>query len=549
MRIAFSGVVLLLLVFFCASSAHGQSWSDYRKALPPSVRSAAPRAPQHLNDYVGDGKLTLSLHAAILLTLENNTSVRLNESAIESGKMAVIGAAAPFDPQIQANLNINRYSSQGYTELQGVGISSNATLNSLSQAGQVNYLQTFSTGTQVQAGISSSRNSENSGFLFFNPFYSSTFQFQFTQPLLRGRGRFANLAPLLIARRQLAQSRAAFKGEISDTIYQVVQQYWAAVQARGNVDVNDRSLKQAQASYDHDKKALDLGALGPLDIYRSQSTVAALQVQILQAQFTAQQAEEALRLTIGADQDPAIHALPLDLTEKPDGGADASIPDTQNELAKAMSNRPELEATTAALDADKDSIRAARNQLLPNLTLNGFYQASGLSGNQYDLTTLQLISQGGFGSSFGQVFGFGYPGYGGTITLQWPIRNHSAEAAVGTAIVTRSHDLTAQQQTREHITNDVTLAIAQIQQAVQARDAANHSYDLAQKSLAADQRKYELGTETIFFVLDSQTRLAQAEQTLLSTQIGVQLARSSLDHATGDILEPYQVQITDTFSK
>jgi outer membrane protein len=548
MRNVVSGVVFLLLFIF-VSPGFAQSWSDYRKALPPSVRSGAAPAPQHLNDYVVDGKLTLTLHDSILLALENNSNVRLDESAVETQKMVVLGAFAPFDPQVQASLNINRYSSPGYTELQGVGESSNATLNSLTQLGQLSYTQTFSTGTNVQASISSSKNSENSGFLFYNPFYNSTLSLQFTQQMLRGAGRFANRAPILIARRGLAQSQAVFEGEVSDAIFQVVQQYWNAVQAQGNLDVSERSMKLAQASYDHDKKALELGALGPLDIYRSQSAVAALRVQIIQAQFAAQQADEALRLIIGADQDPLIHGLPLNLTEKPDQGADAAPPDPQAELARAMSNRPELQADAAALDADQDSIKLARNQVLPSLSLNGFYQSSGLGGNEYNLETLQLISQGGFGSSYSQLFGFGFPGYGGTLTLQLPVRNHTAEAALGTAVVSRSHDLYNMRRTKEQIVNDVTLAIDTMEQASMALDAAKTSYDLAQKSLAADQRKYELGSETLFVVLDSQTKLAAAEQALLSAQIGMQLARANLNHATGDILEPYHVQISDTFSR
>lgn len=116
-------------------------------------------------------------------------------------------------------------------------------------------------------------------------------------------------------------------------------------------------------------------------------------------------------------------------------------------------------------------------------------------------------------------------------------------------MVSQSHDQYSLSHTRELIVNDVTLAIDQMGEARLALEAAQNSYDLAQKLLNADQRKYELGTETIFFVLDSQTRLSQADQTLLSTQIGMQIARATLAHATGDMLAPYQVQIRDEFAK
>jgi outer membrane protein TolC len=75
--------------------------------------------------------------------------------------------------------------------------------------------------------------------------------------------------------------------------------------------------------------------------------------------------------------------------------------------------------------------------------------------------------------------------------------------------------------------------------------AGKESLDLARKSLTAEQRKYELGAETNFFVLDSQTKLAQSELSLLQTQISYQIARATVDRATGSLLEPYHVQIAE----
>jgi len=522
-----------------------QSLKNYRKALPHDVVTGRIAEAQHLRDYVVSGKLTLSLRDAILLALENNSSVRVDATQIENQKMSVLGAYAPFDPLVQSDLNVNRYSTPGYTALQGVGQSSNSTLNSLSQFAQVSYIQTFYDGTNVEVTASSNKNSNNSSFLFFNPYYSSTLTFQFTQPLLRGAGLFANMAPILIARRQLDESVDSFRAQVSSTIYQVVQQYWAAVQAQGNLDVSEESMKLAQASYDHDRKALALGALPPLDIYRSESEVAALRVNIIQAQANLVQADDALRLMIGANQDPQISALPLDLSENPVPQGELRSVDAAVELAEALERRPEVAMSAEALQADHLSIRLARNQLRPNLSLQAFYQTSGLGGNQYNLTTGQLISPGGLGSSFGQMFGFGYPGYGGTLTLQFPLRNHQAEASLGSALVAQSRDRYSSRQVREQITSDVAQAVEQLNAAKLALQAAKASCSLAQKSLQADQQKYALGAETIFFVLDSQTRLAQAESVLLQTEVGYQLALASLNWATGDNLTPWSIRIRD----
>jgi len=544
MKVVRPGVLSLLFLLFLLP-LHSQSLKNYRSALPTDVRSDRIPEAQHLRDYVVNGKLTLSLRDAILLALANNSNIRVEETQIENQKMTVLGAYAPFDPLLQGTFNVNRYSSPGYTALQGVGQSSNSTLNSLSQLGQISYTQTFSTGTNLQVTVGSNRNSNNSSFLFFNPYYSSNLEFEFTQPLLRGAGRFANMAPVYIARSGLAESEESFKAEVSDAIYQVIQQYWADVQARGNLDVSQQSMKLAQASYDRDKKALSLGALPPLDIYRSQSEVAARSVDILQAQSTLAQADDALRLAIGANQDPQIRALPLNLTESPVPQGELASVDPSAELAEALSRRPEIAMAADALEADRLSIRLAHNQLRPSLSLNGFYQTNGLGGNQYNLTTGQLIAPGGFGSSFGQLFGFDYPGYGATLTLQLPLRNHPAEASLGNALVAQSHDRYSSRYVREQITRDVADAIEQLTQAKLALEAAKSSYGLAQKSLEADQQKYELGAETIFFVLDSQSRLAQAESALLQTEVSYQLALASLGYATGDNLTPWNVQIRD----
>ncbi len=538
-------IIILFMALAALLPAQAQSPESYRGMLTARVRADKLPPPRQLNDYVQDGKLVLSLRDAILLTLENNSNIQIEETQIENQKFALLGQFQPFDPIIQSSLNISRYSSPSYSQLQGVGVSANSTLNSLSQTGQVSYTQTFTPGTNILASISSNKNATNSAYNYFNPYFSSTLNITITQPLLRGAGRFANTALIKIARRSLQQSRSAFEAEVNDAILQVVSQYWDAVQARDALDVQQKSLKLAEASYERDKRTLELGALPPLDIYRSESEVAARKVGVIQAAYALTQAEEELRLTIGANRDPLLHALELDLTEKPQPDGELASIDAETALAQALSQRPELDVVKASLDNDETNIHLAHNQLKPNLQLQGFYQSSGLGGNEYNLATGQLVAPGGFNSSMSQLFGFGYPGYGGTLSLTLPVRNRGALSNLGTALVSRTHDLYTGGQVREQITQEVRNAVHQLDEARQALTAGTVSFDLAKKSLASEQRKFELGAETNFFVLDAQTKLAQAELTLLQTQINYRIALAAVGHSTGDLLSPYHVQIAE----
>ena len=531
------GLSACLLLFFLLPS-WAQKGEGYGDLLTGQVRSDKLGEPAHLKSFVVDGKLRLSLRDAIVLTLENNSAVRIQETQVESLKFALLGAHAPFDPVLTALYNVNSSSSAPFTQLQGTGASS--TFISTTQNAQFNYTQTFETGTIVQAGLNSNNNYANSSFYLFNPYITSTLNFQFTQPLLKNGWVFANRAPLTIARRNLQQSQATFVAEVNTNVLQAVTQYWAVIEARGNLDVARSSMDAAEATYKRDKRALELGALPPLDIYRSESQVASRRVQVIQSEYTLKQAEDALRMTIGTDQDPYYQALDLELTERPEPEGDLRTIDASSALQLALIKRPEFDAAQAALANDETRIRLAHNHLLPELDLSGQYISNGLGGTQFNDAGHKITS-----SSLNQLFGFTYPTYYAQLSLTLPIKNRAAKAEMGTALVSRRNDLYNQRQIREQVTLDVSNAVHQLEQAKLSIAAGKEALDLAQKTMAAEQRKYDLGSETIFFVLEAQTELASAQLGLLQAEVNYQLAVAGVDHATGELLEPYHLQIAE----
>ena len=530
-------VVFGLMFFFFANM--GVRAQSFHELLKPPLRSPKLSRAQHFQDYFRDGKLQLSLHDAILLTLENNSAIQVQESQIETAKFNLLHTYQPFDPIFQSTAFVNRYSYPGYSQVQGQG-----TFDQLTHQGQLAYGQTFPTGTNVQVQMNSSRNSTNSGFYFVNPYWTTSLNLQFTQPIMKNRWRFENRAPLIVAQRNLEQSRATFEAQVNDALLRVVRQYWEVVRARGNLEVFRQSLDAAQASYERDKRALELGALPPLDIYRSEAEVASRRVQVIQAEYALKQAVDALRFTIGANQDNYFAALDLDLTENPEPVGELKVMDVGSALQEALQKRPEVEAARHALEGDDVNVRLAQNHLQPDLSLTGFYQSNG--GNQYSLPSPgQIVSRGGLGTSLNQLFGFSYPGYGATLTLNLPLRNRAAQADLGSALVTRHRDLYSEQQVREQITLDVNNSVHQLEVSKLTLEAGKTALELAEKTLSADQRKYELGSETIFFLLDSQTRVATARANLLQAQIDYQNAVSAVDYATGSLLDAYQVQIAE----
>ncbi len=125
---------LLLLVAILPADA--QSPESYSALLTQRVKSGKLSPPAHVQDYVIDGKLHLRLQDAVRLALESNSNIRIEETQVEAQKFSLLGAYRPFDPLIQSSANINRLSYSGYTQLQGVGDTNSAALNTLSQTVQ-----------------------------------------------------------------------------------------------------------------------------------------------------------------------------------------------------------------------------------------------------------------------------------------------------------------------------------------------------------------------------------------------------------------------------
>ena len=536
-------LILCLTVFVCAVPACYSQSASYRRTLEQSAKEQrVPDAQisQSFQQYIAAGKLQLSLDDAIRLALANNTNIVLDQQQIGTAKDAIDFARGPFDPSLFSSFNALRSKSPTFSQLSGA-----PTLSTLSQTAQLGVSQTLLTGTNYQASLSANKLSSNASFNFFNPSVSGNFTFNFSQPLLRGRGFLPNRGPIIIAQRGLAQSRATFKQEVNDIILQVVAQYWNVVQARESLAVQRKSLDEAQQTYDHDKHSLQLGALPPLDIYRSESQVAQRRVSEIQAEYFLKQTEDVFRQIIGADIDPNIRALDLDLTESPEPAGSLMNMDIATALGKALANRPELDAQHLQLANDDLSIKIAHNALEPDLRLTGIYESNGLGGNEININTVpvQVISQGGWSDALGEVFGFGFPGYGFGVSLTLPIKNHAGEANLGNALVNKRRDLYSDRRIRQSITLDVTNSVHQLEEAKIGMEASKVALDLAQKNLQAEQRKYALGAQPIFFTLEAQTELAQAELGLVEAEVGYRLAVTAVEHATGDLLDRYNVQV------
>ena len=513
--------------------------SYFRKHFGNAPTRVELQPPARLADYVVSDQLELSLKSYLDLVMANNADINISKLNVEFSRDAITRAFSIFDP-----LGVARFST-ARTKIPSTSLLTGATtLNQLQQPLTVQYTQTLQSGTQYNIVFNGIKTSNNSAFSTYNPQLNSSLNFNMAQPLLRGRGMYLTRLPISIARSRLRAADYTFQDQLFQLIANAENAYWDVISARETLRVQEESLKLADAALKRAQKELELGATSPLEIYQPEANYANAQLGVVQARYRLAQSEDALRRQIGADLDPKYQNLPIVLTETVDPPlGDTLRVDRETAVAEALRLRPDLKSVNQSIDVDDLSIKLANDNLRPNLSLTAQYGSSGLGGIFYPRTNLTdsalpvVPIVGGIGDALGGVFGFSYPVYGFGLSLQFPIRDRRAAADLADAVVQKRLDALKRRTTEENIRLQVLNAINQLENSQESIKLAKVARDLAQKRVEADQKRYELGTTTLFFVLASQNDLTLAESNLVNQTINFRRNQINILQRTGRLLE------------
>jgi len=516
----------------------------FRRTFKAEVPRYELRPPVRLNDHVVSGKLELSLKNFMDLVLVNNTDIEVTRLTVEQPRNAISRASSIFDPTILTRFTSTKQTNAATDLLAGAN-----TVEQLTIPWQFTYNQLLSSGAQLNAGFAGQRFSTNSTLQTFNPSFNTNLNLGVTQPLLRGRGKDIVMLPITIARTRYRQSQYDMYDVVLRQLAAAQTLYWNVIEARENLKVQEKSLELADASLKRSQRELELGATSQLDIYQPQAVYANAEIFVTQARFRLANAEDALRRQIGADLDPEVRKLPLVLTEPVTIPSDMGEIDKESYITKAMRLRPDLRSDKISLDIDDLQMKQARNSLLPNIALGGGYTTTGRGGVFYPRRNLTdtggaiVPVPGGIGDAFDQMFGFGFPIYNVSLTIQLPLRDRRAAADLADAAVARKRDLLQMRADEQTARLDVLTAINGLENSKAGVRLAQIARDLALKRADAEQKKYELGTTTIFFVLQAQGDLTAAESALVTQSVNYRRNLMLLQQRTGELLTDYGIRL------
>jgi outer membrane protein TolC len=517
--------------------------SYFRETFSKPDTRVVLRPPVRLQDFVVNDQLELSLRSYLELVMANNTEIAIQRLTVETAKNAIQRAMGVWDPMFIGSFTNRRSRTPSNDVLAGA-----ATLSQLNQPANFSYQQTLPSGTRYDVGFTASKTASNSGFQNFNPALNSGLAFGFVQPLLRDRGPYVNRLPLMIARSRLRTSEYNLRDQLTRLVADSETVYWNLLQARETLRVREAALGLAKAALERTQRELELGAVSPLDIYQPQQAYATAEIEVSQARYNIRQQEDALRRQIGADLDPDVRRFAIVLTETPLPPNDTTIIDAEEKVEIALRTRPDIRAALQSLDVDDLNIKLTKNALKPELSLVGNYTSQGRGGVFYQRenvfndalggrSTVVTTIPGGFGDALDQMFGFGFPVYSFGLQLRLPIRNRRASADLADAMIQKRRDTLQLRNVEQQVRLETLQAVSQVEASKASVKLAAIAQDFAQKRLDAEQKKYELGTSQIFFVLQAQQDLVNAQSTLVRESVNYRRNLLNLLRRTGELLD------------
>jgi outer membrane protein len=487
--------------------------------------------PRGFSDFIRDGKLQLSLRSYLDLVLANNTNIAIQKIQLETPKNAIMRSMSFLDPNFTGNFSATRSETPATNQLEGASV-----LSSLNQPANFGYNQTFMPGTQFQVGLNASRSSNNNQFQNFNPFINTGVNLQVTQPLLRNRGMI-NKVPILIARNNLQTSELAFEDQIINILSNAELAYWDYLEARENLRVQEAALNLRRESLRLAERQLELGAIPELDVFQPQADFAQAEVNYTQAKFRLARTEDVLRQQMGIDLDPDLRTRPIEITDIVTPPTPAETIDREGYVSIALRSRPDLLQQRQQLVGDDLGIRQSTNQLRPNLSLTMRYAGAGRAGDQLGGDPRRIIQQVGLWNALGNTLAFDFPTYSFGLQLVLPIRDRQAAANYADSLVRKKTTMLRIRDLEQTVRLDILNAINNLEASRDSVRLAAIARGFAQKRLDAEQKKYDLGTVTLFFLQQAQTDLITLEQRLVTESINYNRNRLTLLRLSGTLLE------------
>ncbi|WP_437790569.1 TolC family protein [Sorangium sp. So ce693] len=463
---------------------------------------------------------TLTAEEAVRRAASQNPSLRAALLEATAARQAVAAEEGARKPTLSASVTGQYQESYGRVadangDAPGNGAGALQRSSGTSVASNVALRYTTDVGTSLEVGASGRSPADGTP----GPNYGAQAYVSARQPLLRGAGTDAVLAPYAQAQASAVAAEQERELAASQTALDVLGAYWELWYAEQAILVQEQALAAAQRLLaDAKARAETLGTGTKVDVLRFSTSAASIADALSQARAT--RAARAIALGRALGMAPASAASLAPTGAPPSLGALPSA----DALVRAASERSlELAALRADLDAQRARVGAAedadqiRLDLFATASMDGQWVRDGLPG----------LSLPGGRPAFGVL---------GGIEVELPLGGGRASADAARARTQLAAAEARYQARAEAIAADVSSLRASLEAAAEQVALATETARMAGELAEAERQRLSLGTATSADVVQAEQTRREAELRRLRAAVTELTSRLQLDHETGALL-------------
>jgi outer membrane protein len=496
---------LVLLTLTLPLTLIAQDTTVVRPQAPPDRYEVGQALPPL---EPGGTLVEMTLEEAIARALERNLDIQTARLTPEVQAYALQASRAVFVPTVSGNFGYNNSTNQSTSQLDG-----GARTSTERHTANLALSQTVPWyGGRLSLDFNNSRTATDNSFATLNPSYRSTLSVNYTQPLLAGRRTDPQRTAIEALEIQSEISRIQLDGQVWTVTDLVRASYWQLRASIEQIEIQRRSLAQAEQLLADNRVRVQLGTLPPIQIVQAEAQVAAAEQLLLNAEVQWRNQELVFKsLLIDGAEDPLLYQTinPTDLPVVQEESIDleAALERALGERIDIRTQRQQRRISELDLEVTKDVTR-------PELNLVAGYSLLGVGGDRFERSELggepQLIAEGGYVDGLRSIGDLDTPTWNVGMSFSYPIGMKAADANLERAeIQLRQSDLAIRTQELAIVTEVTDAALAVNDTRLQL-EAAQRSRELAEQSAAVELTRFNAGVSTNFEVAAAREALTQS---------------------------------------
>lgn len=530
-------------------SEFGRQWSPANELAPENLISE-----RYLRSIDNTAR-KVTLKEAIYIAINNNPALKATELDPIAATEAVRGANAAFDPDLTAQLDVEKSVTPVTSPFQTLN-SSSFTQKFYDWNFGIDKVSSVTNGT-FAVTFDNNRTLSNSNFSGVNPLYQPSLEASLVQPLLRNFGW--GFATLNVRLSESAQRGAQWNygSSLNQFVERIGMDYWAVVGAAENLEVTESALKFNSDLVRINRISVRVGTLAPIDLQEAQSAAATAEANVYAAEAALKSSRAQLRQDVMLN--PAGTFLPENIEPADAPNPSAEIKDTEETALEAMVEySPQLGGLREAIRTSLLQVKFQENQNLPQLNIGTQFGVTEVAGatpcspNRFGTVAnctvpgsttggIRLPFGGGYGDAVDQMLNARFYNYAAVLSFEMPLDNAAAKAALAQARVSYEQARLQYRATLSQSITAVESALANLHADVQRAQATKEAVFFAEKSLRDEQVRFRVGMATTHDLLQFQSELVTAQGNEVSTDIDLENARLALWYAEGTLLRTFSI--------